>query len=379
MQPYEFPLTYTRPELPVVDLDLFRAGRMTTQEMVRVTEAFAELGVICLRDLQVTPYIQERFRQTMVGIHGASPAELAALDGSDTGYQFGMTPPNTEYPLDHSEWVTTLPPEHRPLTVPGEADPKSRCMWPTGERPRRSLWPKINVNAKVPERFHHIAGPLNTWGQCMLAAASDILQIIAIGLGLDQKCLSQMLKGGPHILGPTGSDFTNAVLAQVLAGLHYDFNVLTVHGQTDIRALICWTRDGRPFLVEVPDGCLLAQAGKSLEWMTGGFFHAGKHEVDVTPESLADREAIIARGERPIRVGSPLFVHLATRHPMRPIAGDTSKRARAEYPWLLGGHYETIELAQINLFPPEEIDRCKALGPKHRFMIDRALQTHYAS
>lgn len=379
MEIHEFPLKYDRPEITVVDLDRFRAGRMTRREMLTVTRAFAELGVICLWDSQVTSYIQYKFRQTMLEIHGASPEERAAMDGSDTGYQRGMTPPDTEHPLDHSAWVARLRPEHQPLTVPGRPDSKSRFMWAIGERPKRSCWPKINIRAKVPERFREIAGPLNIWGQCMLMAARDILQIVAIGLGLAPNRLSRMLENGPHILGPTGSDFTDAVLGRVLAGLHYDFNVVTVHGQTDIRALVCWTRDGRPFLVEVPDGCLLAQVGKSLEWMTGGFFFAGKHEVLVTPESLIDRDAVVARGERAIRTSSNLFVHLATRHLMRPIAGNTNSQARDKYPPLLGGHYASIELARIHLFPPEEIERCKALGPKHRFMIDRALATAYAA
>lgn len=371
MQSSEFPLRYTTPKIPVVDLDRFRRGEMTEAEMVEATRVFADLGVVCLRDSRVTSDIQTSFRRTMLDIHGAPPEAQEALSGADTGFQFGMTPPGTEYPLDHSVWVESLPPEHRPLTVPGKADSKDRFMWAIGDRPKHSRWPNVNVGAKIPERFAHIADPLNIWGGCMLAAGRDILEIVAIGLGLKRHTLSRMLDKAPHILGPTGSDFTSAELGKVLAGLHYDFNAITIHGQTDIRALVCWTRDGQPFLVEVPDGCLLAQAGMSLEWMTGGFFHAGMHEVLVTPESLDDAAAIVARGERPIRVSSNEFAHFATRHIMRPLGRFATPEALRQYPPIYGGDYESFKLAEINLFPLEALELGKRIPPQYRAKMAR--------
>lgn len=40
-----------------------------------------------------------------------------------------------------------------------------------------------------------------------------------------------------------------------------------------------WLRDGRRVPVRVPEGCLFVQAGKQLEWLTGGDIQAGMHEV----------------------------------------------------------------------------------------------------
>ncbi len=40
-----------------------------------------------------------------------------------------------------------------------------------------------------------------------------------------------------------------------------------------------WLRDGRRVAVRIPPGCLLMQAGKQLEWLTGGYITAGLHEV----------------------------------------------------------------------------------------------------
>ncbi len=361
-----FPLKYGRPEIPVIDLDRFRNGTMTQKEMTDATLAFATLGVVCLRDSRVTPEMQRNFRNTMKRIHGASAEELRLLDGADTGFQRGMTPPFTECPLDHSEWVKTLRPEHRPLTEPGRADPKARFMWPIGPRPKQSRWPKVNPHSAVPPRFADIASPLDMWGNCMLNAGHDLLEVVALGLGMPQRRFSRMLANAPHILGPTGSNFTNAVLGTVLAGLHYDFNVVTIHGQTEIRALICWTCDGEPFLVEVPDGCLLAQVGKELEYLTGGYFFAGMHEVDVTPESLKDAAAMMARGEVPIRASSNLFMHLGTRNVLMPMGRFATPEALLKYPPVYVGDYETRELVQIGLFPAEDLVACSRVPPQFR-------------
>ncbi len=368
MQSDEFPLKYTQPRIPIIDLDRFRRGDMTVSQAVDATEQFADFGVVCLQDARVTSDIQLAFRRTMLAIHGASAEERAAMDGVDTGYQFGMTPPGTEYPLDHSAWVATLRPEHRPLTIPGLADPKARFMWAVGDRPKRTRWSDVNAGAKIPSRFHGIADSLTTWGGCMLDAGRDLLRVVATGLKLEHDCLSRRLDRAPHILGPTGSDFTNLLLGKVLAGLHYDFNCITVHGSTEIRALVCWTRTGQPFLVEVPDGCLLAQAGKSLEWLTGGFFYAGMHEVLVTPESLQDVNTIVTRGERPIRTSSNEFVHFATRYVMRPLGRFATSSAMKKYPPIFGGDYESVELARIGLFPKDRLTLGQRIPPQYRRM-----------
>jgi hypothetical protein len=43
--------------------------------------------------------------------------------------------------------------------------------------------------------------------------------------------------------------------------------------------LSVWLADGRRLPVSIPPGCLLCQAGKQLEWLTGGHVKAGMHEV----------------------------------------------------------------------------------------------------
>lgn len=63
------------------------------------------------------------------------------------------------------------------------------------------------------------------------------------------------------------------------AGYHYDLNFLTIHGKSRFPGLFVWLRNGKRVAVRIPAGCLFIQAGKQLEWLTGGYVKAGMHEV----------------------------------------------------------------------------------------------------
>jgi isopenicillin N synthase-like dioxygenase len=70
-------------------------------------------------------------------------------------------------------------------------------------------------------------------------------------------------------------------LGLIYAGFHTDLNFLTIHGQSRYpgRKVWCeradavniWARNtGKRIPARVPEGCLLVQAGKQLEWLSGG-------------------------------------------------------------------------------------------------------------
>lgn len=63
------------------------------------------------------------------------------------------------------------------------------------------------------------------------------------------------------------------------AGYHYDLNFMTIHGKSRFPGLFVWLRNGQRIPVQIPAGCLFLQAGKQLEWLTGGHVKAGMHEV----------------------------------------------------------------------------------------------------
>lgn len=135
----------------------------------------------------------------------------------------------------------------------------------------------------------------------------------AIGLGLSKDTFTNCMKGGAHLLAPTGSDLKKNDIGAVLAGFHYDIAFLTIHGKSRYPGLYVWTRDNKKMKVKVPEGCLILQAGKTFEHITGGYVLAGFHEVIYTQEtkdSYEKKKAEIKDEERTIwRVSSTMFTH----------------------------------------------------------------------
>lgn len=78
----------------------------------------------------------------------------------------------------------------------------------------------------------------------------------------------------------TGADLeAHHTLNMCYAGYHYDLNFLTIHGKSRFPGLFVWLRNGKRVAVRIPAGCLFIQAGKQMEWLTGGYVKAGMHEV----------------------------------------------------------------------------------------------------
>jgi isopenicillin N synthase-like dioxygenase len=102
----------------------------------------------------------------------------------------------------------------------------------------------------------------------MLDACTVLAEMMAVGFDMPSDTFTSRMVNGPHLLAPTGSDFSKyGEEGTVLAGFHYDLNFLTIHGKSRYPGLFIWTREGKKSLVKVPDGCLLVQAGKQLEYV----------------------------------------------------------------------------------------------------------------
>jgi hypothetical protein len=72
---------------------------------------------------------------------------------------------------------------------------------------------------------------------------------------------------------PTGAQATPVLL------LLLPCSFATIHGKCRFPGLFVWLADGRRVPVRIPQGCLLLQAGRQMEWLTGGHVQAGMHEV----------------------------------------------------------------------------------------------------
>ena len=231
-----------------------------------------------------------------------------------------------------------------------------------GQPPKVTKFAQLNASPVLPAAFPEWQEKMDQWGSKLHDAVSVVADMLASGLGLEPKVFTEMAQNGPHLLAPTGSDLKKyGKVGTVLAGFHSDLNFLTIHGKSRFPGLNIWTRSGEKLLVKIPgklnpkiclhvDGCLLVQAGKQLEYMTGGTIVAGFHEVVVVDDTLKAIERQ-KENQRPLwRISSTLFYHLAsdrTLAPLTPFVVDES--IKEKYPPQYVGTQVAKELGFLEL------------------------------
>lgn len=351
-------------------------GRALRELGHEVCERLERYGIIVVRD-QSIDHTPARELLAMCADYFAQPDNVLMRDARpDLFYQSGVTPPGMEKPLDHSRIITHLQEPHKPATQAHlrRGDPKWRWMQFVGTPPTwETAYPQLNpwgLERVVPQGFE------NRWHTVMdnhaalvLDVAHRLAALIALGYGLSADTLTKHMQGGANVLGVTCSHFDEtSVPGTVQAGWHYDFNTLTVHPPASGNGLLAWNRDWERFEVDVPSGCFLVQAGKELEWYTGGRIRAGFHEV-LTPQNVQD---VVARARaegkpRAMRVAAPCFVHIQTDTDMWPHVfpkdGRPSDAALAMYPSIRSGEFSLRELTAIGLVgdaTPERVAMCEA-------------------
>lgn len=214
---------------------------------------------------------------------------------------------------------------------------------------------------------------MDGWGNKLLGAARLVAAAAAVGFGLPAGALTRLMDGGPHLLAPTGSDLSrHGRRGGVLAGFHYDLNLLTIHGRSRFPGLHVWLRDGTRVAVRVPPGCLLLQAGKQLEHLTAGHVRAGWHEVVVTEATERAAAEAAAAGRPTWRVSSTVFAHVASAAELRPlgrfaeaaaaVAGGSGGDGGAEYPPMPAGEQVRRELEVIKLAAASSASAASAGG-----------------
>jgi len=336
-----------------VDISSFVMGQKTSQESLEACQKLAqnlmETSCLIIKDPRVSEEDNNRFLDMMERYYD-QPQEIKMKDvHPELSYQLGATPAFTEVPRDHMDKIKALSPENS-AHLPKGPDPKWRFFWRIGERPASTQFPELNAPAVVPHAFPEWEKVMDKWGKLMLDSVRIVAEMVAIGLGLEPQTFLDLLDQGPHLLAPTGSDLKSYHnLGDIFAGYHYDLNFLTIHGKSRYPGLFIWLRDGTRHLVRVPDGCLLLQAGKQMEWLTGGLITAGFHEVVVTPETLEAVEKN-KKSNRPLwRVSSTLFSHIASDRVLKPLEKFGTEEALQQYPPILAGMQVNDELSKIKL------------------------------
>ncbi|CAI7888453.1 unnamed protein product [Closterium sp. NIES-54] len=191
---------------------------------------------------------------------------------------------------------------------------------------------------------------MDGWGCKMTAAVEAVAEMLAIGFDLPQDSFTCRMHMGPHLLAPTGSDLgEHSSPGTVLAGYHADLNFLTIHGRCRFPGLRIWLRDGTCCRVSVPDGCLLLQAGKQMEWLTGGEVPAGMHEVVVDEDTVAAVQRAQQQGRSLWRVSSTVFAHIASDEILTPIGHFSTSKLASSFPPKPAGEFVEEELAAIQL------------------------------
>jgi len=166
---------------------------------------------------------------------------------------------------------------------------------------------------------------MEKWGSAMKSAVEGVAQMAAVGLGLPPEAFTDAGRYGPHLLAPTASDLVKYNKKDtILAGFHTDLNFLTIHGRSRYPGLHIWARNtGKRIPVQFPPTgrYLLVQAGKQLEYLTGGLIKAGYHEVVVNEATIAAVQRRKAESpDRPlIRISSTFFWHLSSDYDLAPI------------------------------------------------------------
>jgi isopenicillin N synthase-like dioxygenase len=289
-------------------------------ECKKVACALHQFGLVVLNDPRVSEANNNEFLDMMEGYFEGS--DVVTDSRPENAYQVGVTPAHIEKARDHCTKMGAYGPGDKPLSpCPPEFDAKWRFFWRTGPVPELTEFPSQNMQPVLPANIPQWESVMNSWGGKMTDALFTIAEMAAVGFNMPADSFTSRMMYGPHLLAPTGSDLkVFGEVGHVLAGFHYDLNFLTIHGKSRFPGLNVWTRDGKKTGVAIPDGCLLLQAGKQIEYLTGGHVIAGFHEVIVTEATRKVVDAKIANNESVWRVSSTCFGHIQSDQVLQPLA-----------------------------------------------------------
>ena len=342
-----------------VNFEKFLAGNIDGDECEKVFESLRKTGILLIRDPRVAFDLNDNFLDLMEKYFSQPPEELAKDIRKELAYQVGATPENTEIPkciaAKNCEELNEQLTDENKFHLPKGPDAKWRFFWKLGGYDDDIHYGKLNAPPVIPAAFPGWESTMNSWGYCMLNACETVAEMLAIGAGLERDAFTSKMKNAPHLLAPTGTDLLKySSDGTIFAGYHYDLNFLTIHGKSRYPGLYAWLHNGTKFAVKVPDGCLLMQAGKQVEYLTGGTIRAGFHEVVSNEGTHNAMEKNKAMGRPLWRVSSTVFSHINSNVQMEPLGKYKTESSQKEYPSISCGKLVENELSMINLFPDDE-------------------------
>jgi isopenicillin N synthase-like dioxygenase len=280
---------------PVIDLN----NNPSPQEVVEILH---KTSCLIVKDNTINFDDNEKFKNLMYDYFLQPTKELLKDTKPETGYQIGITPERMEVSKcsRDQKCLDFIKKYNLDVKVTNEKDPKWRYFWKVNE-----------TDNVIPEKFKDTwENTMNEWGNKMVNVVEKVTKLIEQGLSLEENVLLSKLKGGKHLLAPTATDLTKYNKeGTVFASFHNDISFLTIHGKSNTPGLRIWLRTGEEIKVSVPDGCLLLQVGRQLEWLTGGYFEAGFHEV-ISMKNNTNYKW---------RISSTLFTHINSEEYLEPL------------------------------------------------------------
>ncbi|OWZ67670.1 hypothetical protein AYX14_01473 [Cryptococcus neoformans] len=356
-------------ELSTASLDVFLADPSSNAaqlEARNAAESLIRTGALIVRDSRAPKEANDRFLNLFEDYFAQPQEALKEDERPELGFQVGVTLENTEKPKCSSDGdckaiIASLEASERPQDLEGfGADPKCRFFHRMSEAPPyQSNFPVLEAPNVTPRAFERTwEERVNEWGVFMRQSVEGVARMVALGLDLEERAFLDAGRYGSHLLAPTATDLEKyGELNTIYAGFHTDLNFLTIHGQSRYPGLHIWARNtGRKIPVKIPPGCLLVQAGKQIEWLTGGLIKAGYHEVvctEATLETLRIRKSEFP-GRPSIRISSTFFWHLSPDYELSPIPSlrrEAEKRfgKQEDYGTMLVGDQVRRELGLIAL------------------------------
>jgi isopenicillin N synthase-like dioxygenase len=335
-----------------MDINILENLELTKENGKKVVESLHNTGCLIVRDPIVTEEDNNRFLDLMES-YFEQESDIKLRDARpELGYQVGVTPEGKEVAKCaksiHCKESIKNQSEENKAQMPEGPDPKWRYFWRIGEPLRDTEWSKLNSDNVIPDNFKDDwESTMNTWGEKMLKVVEKVTKLIELGIeGIENNELSNLLKGGAHLLAPTGTDISRYnKVDTIYAGYHYDISFLTIHGKSRYPGLNIWTSEGVKKEVKVPDGCLILQVGKQLEWVTGGYFKAGFHEV-ICKESTVKK---LSENKSQWRVSSTLFAHVNSEYYLEPLKPFRNEISILMYPRIKEGEFIEKELIETEL------------------------------
>ena len=364
---------FTMSTVPCIDLLPYLSEKASNTKTLKMSDlpldiqqnckdvalAFHEYGSLAIKDPRANQDDNQRFLDLMETYFQTRSQEfyehmsLEKLTDCfpEHGFETGVTPEFIEKARDHSKIMQMLKNENKSESslIP-QKDAKWRYMYFIGNTQQETL--ELSPNVHIPDEFEHFGEIFDKWGYTMLDAVQIVSEMAALGLDLPQDYFTNMLKGGQHLLAPTGSDLNRYNKGTIFAAYHYDFNFLTIHGKSRYPGLYIWLRDQSKIPVIVPDDTLLLQSGRQFEILTGGYIQCGFHEVVYSDKTLQKyQENLSQKGENQWRVSSTLFSHIRHNVMLKPKRHFKTVEALEKYKPLTSYELLEEELKAIDLHP----------------------------